>query len=116
MILCEPVQIQQVLINLLTNASEAMEGVVDASVRVQVEDGDDQIRILVIDNGPGIAKELQSTIFEPFFTTKRKGLGIGLALSRRILETLSGSLTAESDVNGGTVFVMTLRKHRGVDE
>lgn len=116
MILCEPVQIQQVLINLLTNASEAMEGVVDASVQVRVEDGDDQIRILVIDNGPGIAKELQSTIFEPFFTTKRKGLGIGLALSRRILETLSGSLTAESGVNGGTVFVMTLRKHRGVDE
>ncbi|MDP2504110.1 MULTISPECIES: ATP-binding protein [unclassified Oceanobacter] len=116
MILCEPVQIQQVLINLLTNASEAMEGIDDARVLVRVEDCDGQIRILVIDNGPGIAKELQSKIFQPFFTTKSKGLGIGLALSRRILETLSGSLVAESDTHGGTVFVMTLRKHKGVDE
>jgi signal transduction histidine kinase len=66
------------------------------------------VEIRVSDNGPGIAADLQNRIFEPFFTTKSKGLGIGLALSRRILEALSGSLSAEAGVNGGSVFIVSL--------
>jgi two-component system, NtrC family, C4-dicarboxylate transport sensor histidine kinase DctB len=109
-IFCEPVQIQQVLVNLVTNASEAMDNHVEEPglIRIEVQETADRVEIRVSDNGPGIAADLQNRIFEPFFTTKSKGLGIGLALSRRILEALSGSLSAEAGVDGGSVFIVSL--------
>ncbi|WP_169449535.1 sensor histidine kinase [Oceanobacter kriegii] len=110
-VMCEPVQVQQVLINLMTNASEAMQGMDSPRVEVRVQHDLNGLRIEVEDNGPGIAEDLRSRIFEPFFTTKSKGLGIGLALSRRIIETLSGTLTAEAAAEGGTRFVVRLRKY-----
>jgi len=110
-VLCEPVQVQQVMINLITNASEAMQGLPAPWVSVRVQHDLNWIRIEVEDNGPGIAPEMQNRIFEPFFTTKSKGLGIGLALSRRIIETLSGTLTAEAGKQGGSLFVIRLRKY-----
>lgn len=110
MIFCEPVQVQQVLINLLTNAADALAGQEDGVVQVLIEDCGKQVSITVSDNGPGIAPDIQSKIFEPFFTTKARGLGIGLALSRRIIETLSGSLTVADSSQGGTAFTLTLPK------
>ena len=107
-ILCEPVQVQQVLINLITNAADALSNQDDGFIRVEVNDSPDQVSIAVRDNGPGIAPEIRSKIFEPFFTTKARGLGIGLALSRRIIETLSGTLTVTDGVDGGTAFILTL--------
>ena len=113
-IFCEPVQIQQVLVNLVTNAAEAMQEA-EPELRPQqhligidVQQVAERVEIRVSDNGPGIAKDLQNRIFEPFFTTKSKGLGIGLALSRRILEALSGSLSAEPGRDGGSVFIISL--------
>lgn len=110
MIFCEPVQVQQVLINLLTNAADALSEQQDGVVQVVIADRGDQVSITVSDNGPGIAPDIQSKIFEPFFTTKARGLGIGLALSRRIIETLSGSLTVADSSQGGTAFTLTLPK------
>lgn len=111
MIFCEPVQIQQVLVNLVTNAAEAMQesGQTEPGViRILVAETPERIEIRVADNGPGIATDLLNRIFEPFFTTKSKGLGIGLALSRRILEALGGSLSAEPGSEGGSVFIVSL--------
>lgn len=112
MILCEPIQVQQVLVNLVTNAAEAIESMGETeltqSIRLNVSVSTQEVTIVVEDNGPGIAADIRSKIFEPFYTTKRKGLGIGLALSRRIVETLSGSLSVHEAVEGGTRFTMTL--------
>lgn len=110
-ILCEPVQVQQVLINLITNAADALsEQARDEHglIRVEVDASKTEVSIAVRDNGPGIAPEIQGKIFEPFFTTKARGLGIGLALSRRIIETLSGTLMVDADADGGTAFILTL--------
>ncbi|MCY0966803.1 sensor histidine kinase [Parathalassolituus penaei] len=113
-IFCEPVQIQQVLVNLVTNAAEAMQEVdpdwrpKQHLISIEVLQVESRVEIRVSDNGPGIAKDMQNRIFEPFFTTKSKGLGIGLALSRRILEALAGSLSAEPGRDGGSVFIISL--------
>ena len=107
-ILCEPVQVQQVLINLITNAADALSDHEVGLIRVEVCASEDEVSIAVRDNGPGIAPEIQGKIFEPFFTTKARGLGIGLALSRRIIETLSGTLKVDDGVDGGTAFILTL--------
>lgn len=112
----EPVQIQQVLVNLLTNAAEAMQGQSQANIRIRVTTEAGLAHIRVRDSGPGIAADLREKIFEPFYTTKSSGLGIGLALSRRIVETLGGSLLleeapeeeSEPDSAAKTVFVLTL--------
>lgn len=112
----EPVQIQQVLVNLLTNAAEAMHGQSQANIRIRVTTEAGFAHIRVQDSGPGIAADLREKIFEPFYTTKSSGLGIGLALSRRIVETLGGSLLLEEVLEeesepgsaAKTVFVLTL--------
>lgn len=106
----EPIQVQQVLVNLLTNAAEAMADQPQAEIKVELVDQKDTLTIRVVDCGPGIAPEMRNKIFEPFYTTKSTGLGIGLALSRRIIETLSGSLTLAETESGGSTFIVTLPK------
>ena len=107
----EPIQVQQVLVNLLTNAAEAMAGQPSATIQLQLVEQQNYLAIRVSDSGPGIAPDIRKKIFEPFYTTKSTGLGIGLALSRRIVETLSGSLTLEDNPQGGSTFVLSLPIH-----
>jgi PAS domain S-box-containing protein len=102
------IQIQQVLCNLISNAIEAMEGsgippVV--KVRAAVTDQNEML-IQVIDNGPGV--DNTESIFDAFVTTKEKGMGIGLAVSRSIVETHGGRLWAENNPSGGATFNMAL--------
>lgn len=104
----EPIQVQQVLVNLLTNAAEAMAGQSDAKIELQLVNHDQQLDIRVTDNGPGIAENIRNKVFEPFYTTKSTGLGIGLALSKRIIETLSGTLILEDGQNDGSTFILSL--------
>ena len=105
---CDPVQLQQVLVNLMTNAVEAMTDKHDAWIRMDISTENGRVLIRVCDSGPGIAAELRGKVFEPFFTTKARGLGLGLALSHRIIETLGGSLTLADSDTGGTCFVLLL--------
>ncbi|WP_430462190.1 sensor histidine kinase [Thalassolituus sp. LLYu03] len=105
---CDPVQIQQVLVNLTTNSAEALEEQQDAWIRMHIEFPPGRVRFTVLDSGPGIAPELRTRIFEPFFTTKARGLGLGLALSRRIIETLGGELKLVETAAGSTCFVLEL--------
>ena len=94
--------IDQVLINLLTNAAEALEGRVGGQIRLRgyLEQG--RVIIAVEDNGPGISDELEKQIFIPFFTTKREGSGIGLALSRQIMRAHAAELTLNRHTAGAS--------------
>ena len=104
----DQIQIQQVLCNLILNAIEAMEGSrIDPLLKVRAAVNDrNEMLIQVIDNGPGV--DNTETIFDAFMTTKEKGMGIGLAVSRSIVEAHDGRLSAENNRGGGATFSMAL--------
>ena len=103
-------QLQQVLLNLITNASEAFgpafEGI--KKVTVQTDLVNERIALTVADNGSGIAPEAEAVVFELLRTTKETGMGIGLWLSKTILDAHQGNISFTSRVNQGTQFVVTL--------
>jgi two-component system, NtrC family, nitrogen regulation sensor histidine kinase NtrY len=98
--------IEQVLINLLKNAKEALAETDDPHLKLTGKYEDNVIKIEVEDNGPGIIKEAIDHIFVPFYTTKRTGSGIGLSLSRQIMQMHNGSITVESEPDVKTVFTL----------
>jgi len=108
----DPNQMNQVLLNLLLNAIQAMDkaGTIHVSLR---RDRDSAI-ITVADQGKGIAPEVLPNIFRPFFTTKGHGTGLGLSLARRIVESHGGTITARSEVGKGTQFMVRLPIAHGV--
>ena len=98
--------IEQVLINLLKNAIEALGETEDPKLSLIGRYDENAIKIEVIDNGPGIIKEALEHIFVPFYTTKRTGSGIGLSLSRQIMKMHNGTLSVESEPDVKTIFTM----------
>ena len=98
--------IEQVLINLLKNAIEALAETPEPKLELIGRFDESAVKIEVIDNGPGIIKEALEHIFVPFYTTKRTGSGIGLSLSRQIMQMHNGSITAESEPDVRTVFTL----------
>jgi len=96
---CRPVQISQVLLNLLNNALDAVMALDERWVRVEVEDRSSEVIISVMDSGAGIPKEIRALIFEPFYTTKSNnlGTGLGLSISRKIIEGHGGSLSLDEN-------------------
>jgi len=106
----DPVQIQQVLVNLIQNALDAMEDVEPARRRVvltAIVDAD-AIRISVSDCGHGLSNEVLGQLFEPYFTTKHSGLGLGLSISQRIVEAHGGRLTTSQNSSEGATFEFTI--------
>jgi len=111
LVLGDRIQIQQVLVNLIRNAADAMaaHGGERRDLVISTRKArDNLIEIEVRDSGPGIAPEMLERLFSPFATTKREGLGFGLAISRRIVEAHGGQLSAASVPEGGAVFRFTL--------
>ena len=107
----DPLEIQQVLINLVTNAFDAMNGtpVERREVKIATEqNGDDTVQVTVEDRGSGIRDEERNLLFEQFFTTKREGLGMGLAIVRSVVEAHGGKIAAENVDGGGARFYFTL--------
>jgi two-component system sensor kinase FixL len=104
------VELQQVLINLLVNAMDAMRDLPVDSRVITVETGADgkELHLAVRDAGPGVPDELLPEIFRPFFTTKTHGLGMGLAISRSLVEAHGGKLTLRNPPGGGACFTITL--------
>ncbi|MGC8119920.1 PAS domain-containing sensor histidine kinase [Marinobacter sp. VGCF2001] len=105
------IQLEQVLLNLIVNAIEASEtaGVEPKTVRLTVtQPASDQIQVSVLDEGPGISEADMSQLFERFFSTKQSGLGMGLAISRSLVENLGGELWATNLSEGGACFSFTL--------
>ncbi|OJA32020.1 two-component sensor histidine kinase [Burkholderia ubonensis] len=116
---CEDLRLEQVLINLLGNALDAVAAggaprTAAPRIDVTIEASAATLAIQVRDNGPGIAPDLLPRLFEPFFTTKEmgRGLGLGLAISSSIASDAGGSLTARNAPGGGALFVLTLRRAR----
>lgn len=98
--------IEQVLINLLKNAAEAAAESINAHIELVGRYDGTRVRIEVIDNGPGIIPEAIEHIFVPFYTTKKSGSGIGLSLSRQIMQLHHGTLTVESQPDVRTIFTL----------
>jgi signal transduction histidine kinase len=103
-------QMEQVLINLLKNASEACMGQPNPEVVVETSYEEDKhiFRLSVMDNGCGILPEVQERIFIPFFTTKTTGSGIGLSLCKQIVTLHGGSIRVKSEVGKGSCFTLKL--------
>ncbi len=109
MVLADKVQIQQVLLNLMRNAIEAMETTERRELAISTAPAKDKmVEISVADTGSGLAPEIRAQLFQPFITTKRQGMGVGLSISRTIVESHGGSITARPNSGGGTVFSFTL--------
>ncbi len=111
------IRIEQVMVNLMANAVQAVEESQHPQVRIDIEETDDCWKCLVRDNGPGLQGNTEQ-IFEPFFTTKsvKQGLGLGLSISRQIVDALGGSLTGRNRIDGpGAEFVLTLRKREATE-
>jgi PAS domain S-box-containing protein len=107
----DKVQLQQVLLNLLLNAFDAMKDcpLAERKILVRAEsDGSGLVRISVRDRGTGLTSDKLDKIFQPFFTTKRDGLGMGLSISRSIIETHGGCLWTENNPDRGATFYFTL--------
>ena len=100
--------IEQVIMNLITNAIHATENMADGKIIVRAFlNKRGRVAIQVIDNGHGILKDVIDKIFIPFFTTKPKGSGIGLSLSKQIMRLHGGSITEHSEPNQGATFTLT---------
>jgi two-component system sensor kinase FixL len=103
------VQIQQVLINLIKNAIEAMEGVSRRELTVTIaQTSPDKVQVAVADTGPGIASDIAEKLFQPFVTTKAHGMGMGLSICRGIVEAHGGRLWIEENPGGGALFRFTV--------
>ena len=109
-VLGDQILLQQVVVNLVINAMDAMAGMPPSRRRVTVRSAlsGDSVEISVADCGPGLTPEISSTLFQPFMTTKADGIGIGLAIARGTLDAHGGSIDARNNVDGGATFRFTL--------
>jgi len=107
---CVPDHINQVIVNLLLNAVDAIQNTRDKRITISTEKDTKFVKIKVSDNGPGIPKDIKGKIFEPFFTTKKvgKGTGLGLSVSHGIISRLNGYIRVDSAKNEGTTFIIEL--------
>lgn len=110
----DPVQIQQILVNLLRNAFEAVRGSTNPHVVVSADLTPVAVTIRVSDSGPGIPEEVHARLFKAFATSKRTGMGLGLSISRSIAQNHGGDLTVDPGGNGrGASFMLTLPRSEG---
>jgi two-component system sensor kinase FixL len=110
LVFADKVQVQQVVLNLIRNAIEAMSDLPTRQLVISsTADGPSMVRVSVSDTGTGLSPDILPQLFQPFMTTKKHGMGVGLSISKTIVEAHGGRLWAEANPGGGTVFHLTLR-------
>jgi two-component system, LuxR family, sensor kinase FixL len=114
-ILADKIQIQQVLLNLLRNAAEAVANQECREIALLTEANAAILQISVVDNGPGLPDEVRDKLFQPFVSTKRTGMGVGLSICHTIITAHDGQLWAEPNPDRGTIFRFTLQIASAVD-
>jgi C4-dicarboxylate-specific signal transduction histidine kinase len=102
-IYADPRALQQVLLNILTNASDAFEGQENPRITIDVSKMADMVNIRVEDNGSGMTEEQQEDLFKPFYTTKSKGTGLGLVIAKKMMTKMKGIIEVVSEKNRGTI-------------
>jgi len=104
------VRLQQVMLNLIINAIQAMSGLTDSirELRISTESTKEEVRVAVRDTGPGLSADNLQQLFEPFFTTKPSGMGMGLSICRTIVEEHGGRLWANENEPQGALFQFAL--------
>lgn len=107
-VLADRVQIEQVIVNLIRNAEDAMDASKRRELTISTSSDDAEIRVDISDTGVGLSEKVKSRLFQPFATTKPTGMGVGLSISRAIIEAHHGKIWAESGAGGGAVFKFTL--------
>jgi signal transduction histidine kinase len=109
-IACSPSQINQVFLNIISNAAQAIDEEKGGTILVKTVPMGDKVQIIIRDNGKGIPPEVLPKIFDPFFTTKKvgEGTGLGLSISRKIVEEHGGIIQAQSALGKGSIFAITL--------
>jgi len=108
---CDPIQIQQVILNLLRNGMESMEAnhcTLGSKIIMQIDTAENGVKISIIDQGQGISRQLAKQLFQPFASTKESGMGLGLSISHSIIDAHGGKLTFENNKHQGTTFHFTL--------
>lgn len=111
----DKIQIQQVAVNLVRNAVEAMEASPRRELTIEAlwAPGEDRVAVRITDTGPGLPPEIVDRLFQPFVTTKPQGMGVGLSICRSIVEGHGGQLVAQANPEGGSIFSFTLPLARG---
>jgi two-component system sensor kinase FixL len=108
-VIVDRVQVQQVLVNLLRNAMDAMQEAPRRELTISIlPSGAEMVEVAVADTGPGISDEIRPKLFQPFVTSKEHGMGVGLSISRTIIESHGGQLWAEPNAGGGAIFRFTV--------
>ncbi|HYL48168.1 MAG TPA: PAS domain S-box protein [Stellaceae bacterium] len=107
-VVVDKVQIQQVLLNLIRNALEAMDSSEERVLIVEAAAMDGMVTVTVSDTGPGLSAEVAQNLFQPFVTTKARGMGVGLSICRSIIEAHGGRIWASPRTAGGTAFAFTM--------
>ncbi|MDX1283059.1 ATP-binding protein [Shewanella colwelliana] len=110
LIWCDSIRLQQVLINLMSNAIVAMHHSSPKQLIISVKQ-QDKLQILIEDTGTGIEESQMKKIFDPYYTSSRQGLGLGLSISRRIVEAMQGQISVTNRKDGGAMFIISLPIH-----
>ncbi|MEQ8301619.1 MAG: PAS domain S-box protein [Hyphomonas sp.] len=115
-VFADPIQVQQVVINLVRNAQEALLDTPNPKIRIIAERGENGlVKVSICDNGAGLDDDVKKTLFKPFTTSKAGGMGLGLSICQTIVEAHGGSICADLAPDGGTCFRFTLRSDPAIN-
>lgn len=115
-VLIDRIQVQQVLLNLIRNAIEAMAGSKVQRLRITSRGEGDEVHVTIEDSGPGLTREVAAQLFQPFVSTKAEGMGLGLSICRTIVAGHGGRIWADASTLGGTAFHFTLINAEGTGD
>ncbi|WP_375753273.1 ATP-binding protein [Vibrio sp. HN007] len=107
-----PIQLEQVLINLISNAIEALNKSEKKQIYITLTDHGEAIKLQIEDSGSGISKNVGEQLFQPFYTTKQNGLGLGLSISRQIMNSMNGTLEIEDSALGGACLTISIAQQQ----